>query len=173
MLDIVEAGTKSSQEEHVATLDPVVRLHTTSSPSTDVRSSANVPATLTRRVTRPAADVRAANDGAPTLTKTDLAELIFEHVGLNKREATEIVEGFFDEITKELERGNVVKLTGFGNFQLRDKLSRLGRNPKTGESAAIPARRVVTFRASQKLKALVDGSPMLPAGSFFEDDAGH
>lgn len=151
-------------------LDPLVRLPATSSSTTDVRSSANLPATLTRGVTRPAAAVQAANDGAHTLTKTDLAELIFEHVGLNKREANEMVEGFFDEITKELERGKVVKLTGFGNFYLRDKVSRLGRNPKTGEDAAIRARRVVTFRASQKLKTVVDGRSLPSAGRFFEDD---
>lgn len=119
---------------------------------------------------RPVAATQAANDSARTLTKTELAELISEHVGLNKREANEMVEAFFDEITKELERGKVVKITGFGNFQLRDKVPRLGRNPKTGENTAIPARRVVTFRASQKLKAVVDGSSMLSAVSFLEGD---
>ncbi|MFZ6657733.1 integration host factor subunit alpha [Undibacterium sp. TJN19] len=92
----------------------------------------------------------------PTLTKAELAELLFEHVGLNKREAKDMVETFFDEIRDALERGEAVKLSGFGNFQLRDKPQRPGRNPKTGEEIPITARRVVTFHASQKLKGMVD-----------------
>lgn len=92
----------------------------------------------------------------PTLTKADLAELLFERVGLNKREAKDMVETFFDEIRGALERGESVKLSGFGNFQLRDKPQRPGRNPKTGEEIPISARRVVTFHASQKLKALIE-----------------
>ena len=94
----------------------------------------------------------------PTLTKAELAELLFEQVGLNKREAKDMVETFFDEIRNALERGESVKLSGFGNFQLRDKPQRPGRNPKTGEEIPITARRVVTFHASQKLKGMVDGS---------------
>ncbi|QJQ04509.1 integration host factor subunit alpha [Undibacterium piscinae] len=92
----------------------------------------------------------------PTLTKAELAELLFEQVGLNKREAKDMVETFFSEIRDALERGEAVKLSGFGNFQLRDKPQRPGRNPKTGEEIAITARRVVTFHASQKLKGMVD-----------------
>ncbi|WP_295763427.1 integration host factor subunit alpha [Undibacterium sp.] len=92
----------------------------------------------------------------PTLTKAELAELLFEQVGLNKREAKDMVETFFCEIRDALERGEAVKLSGFGNFQLRDKTQRPGRNPKTGEEIAITARRVVTFHASQKLKGMVD-----------------
>ncbi|WP_456243318.1 integration host factor subunit alpha [Undibacterium griseum] len=92
----------------------------------------------------------------PTLTKAELAELLFEQVGLNKREAKDMVETFFDEIRDALERGSAVKLSGFGNFQLRDKPQRPGRNPKTGEEIPITARRVVTFHASQKLKGMVD-----------------
>lgn len=92
----------------------------------------------------------------PTLTKAELAELLFEQVGLNKREAKDMVETFFDEIRDALERGESVKLSGFGNFQLRDKPQRPGRNPKTGEEIPITARRVVTFHASQKLKSMVD-----------------
>jgi len=88
----------------------------------------------------------------PTLTKAELVELLFEQVGLNKREAKDLVEAFFDEISDALERGESVKVTGFGNFQLRDKVSRPGRNPKTGVEVNIPARRVVTFQPSQKLK---------------------
>jgi len=91
-----------------------------------------------------------------TLTKADLADLLFEKVGLNKREAKDMVESFFEEVRIALESGDGVKLSGFGNFQLRDKPQRPGRNPKTGEEIPITARRVVTFHASQKLKAMVE-----------------
>lgn len=93
-----------------------------------------------------------------TLTKADLTELIVKQVGLKKREAKELVDTFFAEIRLALEEGEEVKLSGFGNFQVRDKASRPGRNPKTGESVPISARRVVTFHASQKLKAIVSKS---------------
>jgi integration host factor subunit alpha len=99
------------------------------------------------------------SDDAFTLTKAELAEMLFEKVGLNKREAKDMVETFFDEIRDALERGESVKLSGFGNFQLRDKPQRPGRNPKTGEEIPISARRVVTFHASQKLKALIERLP--------------
>ena len=98
-----------------------------------------------------------AGNGAHTLTKAELAEMLFEQVGLNKREAKDMVDTFFDEIRDALERGESVKLSGFGNFQLRDKPQRPGRNPKTGEEIPISARRVVTFHASQKLKPQIDG----------------
>ena len=98
----------------------------------------------------------AAEKELPTLTKAELAEMLFEQVGLNKREAKDMVETFFEEIRDALERGESVKLSGFGNFQLRDKPQRPGRNPKTGEEIPITARRVVTFHASQKLKAMVE-----------------
>jgi integration host factor subunit alpha len=91
-----------------------------------------------------------------TLTKADLADLLFEKVGLNKREAKDMVESFFEEVRMALENGDGVKLSGFGNFQLRNKPQRPGRNPKTGEEIPITARRVVTFHASQKLKAMVE-----------------
>ena len=91
-----------------------------------------------------------------TLTKAELANLLFEKVGLNKREAKEMVESFFEEIRIALERGDSVKLSGFGNFQLREKPQRPGRNPKTGEEMPITARRVVTFHVSQKLKTMVE-----------------
>jgi integration host factor subunit alpha len=91
-----------------------------------------------------------------TLTKAELADLLFEKVGFNKREAKDMVESFFEEVRTALERGEGVKLSGFGNFQLRDKPQRPGRNPKTGEEIPISARRVVTFHASQKLKAMVE-----------------
>jgi integration host factor subunit alpha len=90
------------------------------------------------------------------LTKAELAEKLFQEVGLNKREAKEIVEAFFEEIRLALENGQSVKLSGFGNFDLRDKNQRPGRNPKTGEEIPISARRVVTFRSGQKLKAKVE-----------------
>ena len=91
-----------------------------------------------------------------TLTKAELADLLFDKVGLNKREAKDMVESFFEEIRVALEEGDAVTLSGFGNFQLRDKPQRPGRNPKTGEEIPITARRVVTFHASQKLKGMVD-----------------
>src|SRR4030042_4921459 len=93
-----------------------------------------------------------------TLTKADLADLLFEQVGLNKREAKDMVEAFFEEVRTALETGDSVKLSGFGNFELRKKSERPGRNPKTGEEIPITARRVVTFHASQKLKTLVEKS---------------
>ena len=97
-----------------------------------------------------------AEVSSTTLTKAELADLLFERVGLNKREAKDMVETFFEEIRFALQRGDSVKLSGFGNFQLRDKPQRPGRNPKTGEAIPITARRVVTFHASQKLKAMVE-----------------
>ena len=91
-----------------------------------------------------------------TLTKAELSDLLFEKVGLNKREAKDMVEAFFEEIRMQLEAGESVKLSGFGNFQLRDKPQRPGRNPNTGEEIPITARRVVTFHPSQKLKSMVE-----------------
>lgn len=90
------------------------------------------------------------------LTKADMAERLFEELGLNKREAKEMVEMFFEEIRLSLEDNVPVKLSGFGNFDLRDKNERPGRNPKTGEEIPISARRVVTFRPGQKLKQRVE-----------------
>jgi len=87
------------------------------------------------------------------LTKADFAEQLFDELGLKKREGKDIVELFFEDIKRTLEQGEPVKISGFGNFALRDKVGRPGRNPKTGEEIPITARRVVTFRASQKLKA--------------------
>jgi len=90
------------------------------------------------------------------LTKASLAEMLFDELGLNKREAKEFVEQFFEEVRVALENGEDVKLSGFGNFILRSKSERPGRNPKTGEEIPISARRVVTFRPGQKLKARVE-----------------
>jgi len=90
------------------------------------------------------------------LTKAQMADRLFEELGLNKREAKEIVEMFFEEVRNSLQRNEQVKLSGFGNFDLREKGERPGRNPKTGEEIPISARRVVTFRPGQKLKARVE-----------------
>ena len=90
------------------------------------------------------------------LTKAEMAERLFEEVGLNKREAKEFVDSFFDALREALERGQQVKLSGFGNFDLRQKNQRPGRNPKTGEEIPISARTVVTFRPGQKLKERVE-----------------
>lgn len=91
------------------------------------------------------------------MTKAELAEALHEQVGLNKREAKELVDLFFDTLSDTLASGESVRLSGFGNFELRDKPQRPGRNPKTGEEIPITARRVVTFRPGQKLRLRVDG----------------
>ncbi|OQW90168.1 MAG: integration host factor subunit alpha [Rhodoferax ferrireducens] len=88
----------------------------------------------------------------PALTKAQLAELLFEQIGLNKRESKDMIDAFFDLVAQSLVDGDDVKITGFGNFQIRTKAPRPGRNPRTGEAIPIEARRVVTFHASQKLK---------------------
>ena len=90
------------------------------------------------------------------LTKADMADHLFNEVGINKREAKEMVELFFEEMAQALEENVPIKLSGFGNFELRDKRQRPGRNPKTGEEIPITARRVVTFRPGQKLKQRVE-----------------
>ena len=95
--------------------------------------------------------------GSGALTKAEMTERLFDEMGLNKREAKELVEQFFEEVRQSLESNEQVKLSGFGNFDLRDKRERPGRNPKTGEEIPIQARRVVTFRPGQKLKSRVEG----------------
>ena len=102
----------------------------------------------------------------PTLTKAELAELLFERLGLNKRESKDMVEAFFDLIHATLVTGNDVKMSGFGNFNIRRKAPRPGRNPRTGEAIPIKARNVVTFHASHKLKGIVQGD--IPVGEDFE-----
>ena len=92
-----------------------------------------------------------------TLTKAQLAEKLFDNIGLNKREAKDMVDAFFDQIVQELVQGRDVKIYEYGNIQLRSKSPRPGRNPRTGELISIEARRVVTFHASHKLKAVVQG----------------
>ena len=95
----------------------------------------------------------------PTLTKAELAELLFDKLGLNKRESKDMVEAFFDIIHATLVAGEDVKMSGFGNFNIRRKAPRPGRNPRTGEAIPIKARDVVTFHASHKLKGVVQGEP--------------
>ncbi|OGT45268.1 MAG: integration host factor subunit alpha [Gammaproteobacteria bacterium RIFCSPHIGHO2_12_FULL_41_20] len=91
-----------------------------------------------------------------TLTKADIAERLFQEVGITKRDANEMIELFYHYISAALEQGKPVKLSGFGNFELHDKNERPGRNPRTGEAVPVSARRVVTFRCGQKLKARVE-----------------
>jgi integration host factor subunit alpha len=102
----------------------------------------------------------------PTLTKAELADLLFERLGLNKRESKDMVEAFFDLIHATLVSGADVKMSGFGNFNIRRKAPRPGRNPRTGEAIPIKARNVVTFHASHKLKAVVQGD--IPPEEEFE-----
>ncbi|HKX43524.1 MAG TPA: integration host factor subunit alpha [Burkholderiaceae bacterium] len=102
----------------------------------------------------------------PTLTKAELAELLFERLGLNKRESKDMVEAFFDLVHATLVSGDDVKLSGFGNFNIRRKAPRPGRNPRTGEAIPIKARNVVTFHASHKLKGVVQGD--IPPEEEFE-----
>jgi integration host factor subunit alpha len=94
----------------------------------------------------------------PALTKAQLAELLFEQIGLNKRESKDMVDAFFDLVSGSLVEGQDVKISGFGNFQIRTKAARPGRNPRTGELIPIDERRVVTFHASHKLKEAIQGS---------------
>ena len=91
----------------------------------------------------------------PALTKAHLADLLFEQIGLNKRESKDMVDAFFDLMVDSLIRGEDVKISGFGNFQIRTKAARPGRNPRTGELIPIEARRVATFHASHKLKDVI------------------
>ena len=94
----------------------------------------------------------------PALTKAHLAELLFEKIGLNKRESKDMIDAFFSLVSDSLIDGNDVKISGFGNFQIRTKAPRPGRNPRTGETIPIQARRVVTFHASHKLKDQIQGN---------------
>ena len=93
----------------------------------------------------------------PALTKAHLAEMLFEQIGLNKRESKDMIDAFFELFSQKLVEGEDVKISGFGNFQIRTKAQRPGRNPRTGESIPIEARRVVTFHASSKLKQQIQG----------------
>ena len=93
---------------------------------------------------------------ASTLTRADLGEAVYAEVGLSRNESAALVELVLNEISNALIRGEGVKVSSFGSFIVRDKGQRTGRNPKTGEEIPISARRVVTFRPGQKLKARVE-----------------
>lgn len=97
-------------------------------------------------------EIKVESYETPALTKAQLAEQLFEKIGLNKRESKDMVDAFFDLVSGSLVEGDDVKVSGFGNFQIRTKAPRPGRNPRTGEAIPIQSRRVVTFHASHKLK---------------------
>jgi integration host factor subunit alpha len=113
------------------------------------------------------------------MTKADIIEGVYEKVGFSKKESAEIVELVFDTLKETLERGDKIKISGFGNFQVRQKKARVGRNPQTGKEIEISARRVLTFRPSQVLKSALNGGdassyqePANPdAEEGFEDDS--
>jgi len=109
----------------------------------------------------------------PALTKAHLAELLFEQIGLNKRESKEMIDAFFELIAARLVDGNDVKISGFGNFQIRTKAPRPGRNPRTGEAIPIEARRVVTFHASHKLKDQIQGCLSVESGLGILSEVGN
>jgi integration host factor subunit alpha len=106
--------------------------------------------------------VTVENLESPALTKAQLADMLFDQIGLNKRESKDMVDAFFDLIADSLVDGTDVKISGFGNFHIRTKAARPGRNPRTGEPVAIEARRVVTFHASPKLKEQVQATVETP-----------
>ncbi len=107
------------------------------------------------------------------MTKADIIESVYEKVGFSKKEAAEIVEMVFDTIKETLERGEKIKISGFGNFIVRDKKARVGRNPQTGKEIEISARRVLTFRPSQVLKNALNGiiGEVLPEGAAGAEDS--
>jgi integration host factor subunit alpha len=96
------------------------------------------------------------------MTKADIIEGVYEKVGFSKKESAEIVELVFDTVKETLERGDKIKISGFGNFQVRHKKTRMGRNPQSGQPIQIPARRVLTFRPSQVLKSALNGGVAPP-----------
>ena len=102
----------------------------------------------------------------PALTKAQLADLLFDQIGLNKRESKDMIDAFFDLIAQRLVDGKDVKLSGFGNFQIRTKAPRPGRNPRTGEAIPIQARRVVTFHARSRLKEHIQPAASVPASAL-------
>ncbi|MDQ3266252.1 MAG: integration host factor subunit alpha [Myxococcota bacterium] len=101
------------------------------------------------------------------MTKADIIEGVYEKVGFSKKESAEIVELVFDTVKETLERGDKIKISGFGNFQVRYKKARVGRNPQTGKEIEISARRVLTFRPSQVLKTALNNAPF-PEGTVYE-----
>jgi integration host factor subunit alpha len=107
-------------------------------------------------------DISVESLETPALTKAQLAEILFEQIGLNKRESKDMIDAFFNLVSDSLVEGDDVKITGFGNFQIRIKAPRPGRNPRTGEAIPIQARRVVTFHASYKLKEQIQDEARNP-----------
>lgn len=97
------------------------------------------------------------NTSHGTVTKADLIEKVYEQLGASKKESAEWVELVFDTLKESISSGEKVKISGFGNFVVRKKKSRVGRNPQTGEQITISARQVLTFRPSQVLKAILNG----------------
>lgn len=97
------------------------------------------------------------NLGKSTMTKADIVEKVYQKIGFSKKEASELVEMVFGSLKDVLHNGDKVKISGFGNFVVREKKERVGRNPQTGEQIKISARRVLTFRPSQVLKAMLNG----------------
>ncbi len=108
------------------------------------------------------------------MTKADIVEALYEKIGFSKKEAADLVELVFDTMKDRLAKGEKIKISGFGNFVVREKRSRVGRNPQTGQSIEISARRVLTFRPSQVLRAEVntslEGKPIVPTGSRARED---
>ncbi len=107
----------------------------------------------------PPGELSETEDDGNALTKATLADVLFEQIGLNKRESKDLVDAFFDIMSEHLIAGDDVKMANFGNFQIRTKPPRPGRNPRTGESVPIQARRVVTFHVSPKLKERIQQIP--------------
>ncbi len=110
------------------------------------------------------------NVGNSTVTKADIVEKVYETIGFSKKEASELVELVFNELKKTLQSGEKVKISGFGNFVVRAKNERIGRNPQTGEQIKISARRVLTFRPSQVLKAMLNGEEYAHLKDGEDDD---
>jgi integration host factor subunit alpha len=108
------------------------------------------------------------NTSHNTVTKADLVEKVYERLGFSKKEAADLVEMVFDTLKESITTGEKVKISGFGNFVVRSKRSRIGRNPQTGDQITISARHVLTFRPSQVLKAMLNGEDL--AGVSDEDD---
>jgi len=110
------------------------------------------------------------NVGNSTVTKADIVEKVYETIGFSKKEASEHVELVFAELKKTLQNGEKIKISGFGNFVVRGKNERIGRNPQTGEQIKISARRVLTFRPSQVLKAMLNGEEYAHLKDEEDDD---
>ena len=110
------------------------------------------------------------NLGKSTVTKADIVENVSQKIGFSKKEASELVELVFDTLKTVLQDGEKVKISGFGNFVVRGKNERIGRNPQTGEQIKISARRVLTFRPSQVLKAMLNGEEYAHLKDEDDDD---